>query len=203
MKTICAVSSGSELFNDYGPLPRSDLLRRYGYITLNYKQYDVVEISSPLILDIAGPSLTTADRAARIEFLLDEGILSDSFDLDHTLDIPEEMLVIIHTLLLSSAEFERYRDTGKLPKPLFTEDVALILTAVLEARLKDYPTTVEEDQQLLAESQVQRRERAAVEVRLGEKHILVGVSHRLKQLVWRKRPSPAEESCHNKRMKAT
>ncbi|KAF8249417.1 SET domain protein [Wilcoxina mikolae CBS 423.85] len=204
MKTISTVGSGSELFNDYGPLPRSDLLRRYGYITPNYKQYDVVEIASPLILNKAGHSLSAADRAARIEFLLEEGILSDSFDLDHSFDIPEEVLVIVRTLLLSTSEFKRHRDSGKLPKPLLTEDVALILTTVLEARLKDYPTTIEEDEKLLAEDQVQGREYAAVEVRLGEKQILVGVSDHLKQLISRKRSNPAQESSRsNKMMRAT
>ncbi|KAF8533624.1 SET domain protein [Trichophaea hybrida] len=203
MRTISSVGSGSELFNDYGPLPRSDLLRRYGYITPNYKQYDVVEITSPLILNTASPSLSAADRAARIEFLLEEGILSDSFDLDHSFDIPEEVLVIVRTLLLSTSEFERYRDNGKHPKSLLTEDVALILTRVLEARLKDYPTTIEEDENILAEDQVQGREYAAVEVRLGEKQILVGVSDHLKQLVWRKRSNPAQESSRrNKKMRA-
>lgn len=32
------------MFNDFGQLPRSDLLRRYGYVTDNYRKWDVVEV---------------------------------------------------------------------------------------------------------------------------------------------------------------
>lgn len=38
------IPSGQQIFNDFGQLPRSDLLRRYGYITDNYKKWDVVEV---------------------------------------------------------------------------------------------------------------------------------------------------------------
>ena len=40
------IEKGEEIFNDYGPLPRSDLLRRYGYVSDEYQQWDVVEIDS-------------------------------------------------------------------------------------------------------------------------------------------------------------
>lgn len=53
MKSIQPISKGDEIFNDYGPLPSSDLLRRYGYITPNYTQYDVVEVSRSLIVETA------------------------------------------------------------------------------------------------------------------------------------------------------
>jgi hypothetical protein len=53
MKAVQSIAKGEEIFNDYGPLPRSDLLRRYGYITDNYAKYDVVEIPSSLIMQVA------------------------------------------------------------------------------------------------------------------------------------------------------
>lgn len=209
MKTICAVTSGSELFNDYGPLPRSDLLRRYGYITPNYAQYDVVEIGSPLIIDKASPSLEDADRMARIDYLLDQDVLDDSFDLDTSCSVPDEVLILVRTLLLSPDEFKRHRDAAKLPKPVLGEAVARVLAEVLDARLKDYPTTLEHDKSLLAEDgRVQGRERAAVEVRLGEKLILAGVLQNLHRQIGGKRPtSPSQESSpqarNKKRAKAT
>ena len=49
MKALSNIEPGQQIFNDYGPLPRSDLLRRYGYLTPSYAQYDVVEISLGLI----------------------------------------------------------------------------------------------------------------------------------------------------------
>jgi SET domain-containing protein 6 len=53
MKSTRPIRAGDEIFNDYGLLPRSDLLRMYGYITDNYAQYDVVELSSQVIYDVA------------------------------------------------------------------------------------------------------------------------------------------------------
>lgn len=51
MKPLRPLTAGEEIFNDYGPLPRSDLLRRYGYLTSNYAKFDVTEISQELIID--------------------------------------------------------------------------------------------------------------------------------------------------------
>lgn len=51
MKALKPIKAGEEIFNDYGPLPRTDLLRRYGYVTPNYTQYDVVEVSQELVID--------------------------------------------------------------------------------------------------------------------------------------------------------
>lgn len=52
MRSIKPIARGEEIFNDYGQLPRSDLLRRYGYITENYGPYDVVEISAQTLLSL-------------------------------------------------------------------------------------------------------------------------------------------------------
>ena len=38
------IRKGQEIYNDYGQRPRSDLLRRYGYITDNARKWDVVEL---------------------------------------------------------------------------------------------------------------------------------------------------------------
>lgn len=54
MKAIKPIKAGEEIFNDYGEIPRSDLLRRYGYVTDNYAQYDVVELSLNQICQAAG-----------------------------------------------------------------------------------------------------------------------------------------------------
>lgn len=50
MIAIKPIKKGEEIFNDYGQLPRSDLLRRYGYITDRYQIWDVVEVGSELIV---------------------------------------------------------------------------------------------------------------------------------------------------------
>ena len=53
MKSTKPITKGAEIFNDYGPLPRSDLLRRYGYLTDNYAQYDVIELPTTSIVEEA------------------------------------------------------------------------------------------------------------------------------------------------------
>lgn len=53
MISLKPIKAGEEIYNDYGQLPRSDLLRRYGYITDAYSQWDVVEIDSSLIIERA------------------------------------------------------------------------------------------------------------------------------------------------------
>ena len=53
MIAIKAISKGNEIFNDYGSLPRSDILRRYGYITDQYKKWDVVELDGDTVSRVA------------------------------------------------------------------------------------------------------------------------------------------------------
>lgn len=60
MKATKPISAGDEIFNDYGPLPRSDLLRMYGYVSDSYSQYDIVEIPTDLIQDVAADLSTNS-----------------------------------------------------------------------------------------------------------------------------------------------
>lgn len=48
-----SIREGQEIFNDYGQRPRSDLLRRYGYITDNAKKWDVVELDAEAVVQTA------------------------------------------------------------------------------------------------------------------------------------------------------
>lgn len=52
MSAVKQILKGDEILNEFGPLPRSDLLRRYGYISDKYKKWDVVEVDSNKILGI-------------------------------------------------------------------------------------------------------------------------------------------------------
>ena len=76
MISLKPITKGQEIFNDYGQLPRSDLLRRYGYITDNYKKWDVVEIDAQTIIEVAGASISLKEsqKEARVSLLI---LLSD------------------------------------------------------------------------------------------------------------------------------
>lgn len=170
MRTIIPVPVGAELFNDYGPLPRSDLLRRYGYITPNYIPYDVVEIPSTLILSACNAE---TDKKDRLEYLIEEDILDDAYDFDLSLEVPDEVLVVMQTLLLSDEEFAEYKRKGKVPRPKLLS-VAEELLSVLQRRSEEYETNIEDDERLLEATTTTGRARMAIEVRLGEKRILKG-----------------------------
>lgn len=66
MKALKPIQEGEEIFNDYGEIPRADLLRRYGYVTDNYAQYDVVELSLADICQAAGLSNANVENQPRV-----------------------------------------------------------------------------------------------------------------------------------------
>jgi len=51
MTSLRPIETGNEVLNYYGPLPNSDLLRRYGYTSVKHRAHDVVEINWSTILD--------------------------------------------------------------------------------------------------------------------------------------------------------
>lgn len=187
MKTIKPVKAGEQLFNDYGPLPRSDLLRMYGYTTDNYAQYDVVEFGHDLILNVA--SLTRPAQRAWLkkEQQLDEiGIIDDGYSFPRPAQgesIEEVVPGNVH-MILRSLTFEP--ESTKLPKVKSDESLTIQETALLSAvatkRLTEYATPVEHDRKLLADlpsttpaNISQSRFKAALEVRIGEKEVLLQI----------------------------
>jgi SET domain-containing protein 6 len=193
MKTVTAVPANTQLLNTYGSLPNSDLLRRYGYTSPRHARYDVVEVPSQMIIHACIPNGN--DVQERIDYLLDEGILDDSFDFEaESLDVPQEVVVTLRTLLLSEQDFRAHKQAEKLPSGTKIDiRTAEVLIGVLGSRLGEYATSVEDDQNLLENKimVLEKRERDAVVVRLGEKMILVGVIGKLRGLIVKKREAKA------------
>jgi SET domain-containing protein 6 len=80
---------------------------------------------------------------------------------------------------MSGDEVARLRATRKLPKGPLSGAEANALIELISQRLRDYPTTLEEDAVLLRDLQYQasteishRRRKMAIQVRKGEKEIL-------------------------------
>lgn len=186
MKSTRVINQGEQIFNDYGPLPRSDLLRMYGYVTDNYAQYDVVEISHDLLLEVAGKKNNRKDTSWRKrEEQLDElGIIDDGYtislpatDLEQLEDaIPGQ----IHMLLRALCD-----ETTKGPKDPVTIKEAALLQSVLIKRLSEYGTSLQADKSalkalletpsnkaLIPTGCGERRYLCALQVRIGEKEIL-------------------------------
>lgn len=64
------IPKGGQLFNDLGQLPRSDLLRRYGFVTDNYKRWDVAEVDIGNIIEAASEynELNDKQKEERVKF---------------------------------------------------------------------------------------------------------------------------------------
>jgi SET domain-containing protein 6 len=190
MRTIKPIAKGEEILNDYGQLPRSDLLRRYGYVTENYAAYDVAEISTkPIVSHITeGLSLPNGqpleplshqEMEKRIALAEREGVYEDSYDLARPGPdgpaIPDELLALSYIFLLDDENLEGLMSSqSALPSrsKMSTELIGQVLVALLALREKEYATTLEEDEKLLQEAQLSHRTTMAVHVRLGEKQVL-------------------------------
>ncbi|KAG1725403.1 uncharacterized protein EDB91DRAFT_90561 [Suillus paluster] len=183
MVTTKPIKAGEQIFNTYGDLPNSDLLRRYGYVDLvpcpDLKgalgnPQDVVEIRADLILKLVcddDPNDETHQQ--RIDWWLDEGG-DDVFIVDTEPILPAALISLIR-LLLSQEEWEKAREKGRPPKAKFDRQVSRLLRRILEMRLSTYRSPdLEIDEKLLAAESLTLNKRHAVIVRLGEKRILAG-----------------------------
>jgi SET domain-containing protein 6 len=184
MKALRPIPAGEEIFNDYGSLPRSDLLRRYGYVTDNYAQYDVVEIPAELVTDL----LTHEGvwQQERVEYLDEQEVIDSGYDIaassPFTLQesLSPELVILVESMLLPAEEFERLSSKGRLPKPeKITSKGAEALQKIVQARIAQYPTSLEDDLKSFGEippvdavSPKQRRFAMAKAVRIGEKQLL-------------------------------
>lgn len=197
MKAIAPIKAGEEIFNDYGPLPRSDLLRMYGYVTPNYAQFDIVEL---LQSDVTATARNmnreiTNDQSVGIRALDELGLLEDGYIIQRPSSdnaslvdaIPADFHMLLRALTcnLGNDASSNEKRIQKGIKENVTIEEASLLAAVCTKRLTDYSTSVEEDADLLrtlqasanlADSEIPNvsphRLKMAIEVRRGEKEIL-------------------------------
>ncbi|WAR52088.1 hypothetical protein PtB15_1B527 [Puccinia triticina] len=206
MKATRNIKKGEQIYNTYGNPPNSDLLRRYGHVD-RPNQFDVVEISIKTCLDVAqshlssqSPALASSDQLQnRLDWALEMGI-DDVFEVPSELErkkngsplLPEEFTCVLKILVLSGEEFEEHKSKEKLPKPkLNNPDVILLAQKVIDRRMKDYPTSIDEDERLLEAlrstshqnrtgDSVNRKIKAII-VRKSEKEILLRLHDSLVQ----------------------
>lgn len=187
MRAIKGIRPGEEILNDYGQLPRSDLLRRYGYTTEKYAVFDVAEISTKAIVDYTRGDmrnelkvrLTAADVEARLELAKREDVYEDSYDIAHANEewpcIPDELVALVYLLLVDKETLAAIQSsTMSLPSrsKMETELVGKVLQGLLMRREQDYGTTATEDETLLQGGNHSHRIHMAIQVRHGEKKVL-------------------------------
>ncbi|KAM5530522.1 hypothetical protein V8D89_015799 [Ganoderma adspersum] len=188
MVTTKPIKAGEQIWNTYGDPPNSDLLRRYGHVDLVPLRpplsgvgnpEDVVEVRADLVVAAVSKKVKH-DLQERVDWWLEEAD-DDVFVLRTDSELPEELISLERLLLLSKEEWVKTAKKSKLPKPKVDVDALTVAIDVLEARLKEYPTSVDEDEKLLQDGSIELslNKKNAVIVRLGEKRILQGT---LKQL---------------------
>ena len=199
MKAIKPIQEGEEIFNDYGEIPRADLLRRYGYVTDNYASYDVVEFSLADICQAAGLPNNDVESQPRLQLLEEHDLLDDGYLIprpsptDTLQDIlPMELVALLTTLCQSPEEFEQRRSKNKPPKPAMETPQAGLLYKVLQTKQSHYATSLTHDMQLLssltppqAHTALEgsfRRLKMALQVRIGEKEVLQAIQRMLDSL---------------------
>ncbi|KAI0743984.1 hypothetical protein C8Q80DRAFT_1220766 [Daedaleopsis nitida] len=187
------IKEGEQIWNTYGDPPNSDLLRRYGHVDVvplrpplsgMGNPEDVVEVRADLVVAVMSTRVK-CDLQERVEWWLEEAD-DDVFMLRTDCELPEEFVSFERLLLLSEGEWEKTAKKSKLPKPKIDKEVLGIAIEVLERRLQEYPTSIEEDEKLLAPGTVEQislNRKHAVIVRLGEKRILRGTLARLRAQV--------------------
>ncbi|KAJ5166368.1 uncharacterized protein N7482_005149 [Penicillium canariense] len=200
MKAIKPIHEGEEIFNDYGEIPRADLLRRYGYVTDNYAQYDVIELPLADICQVAGLPNSDVGSQPRLEFLEENDILDDGYVIPRpgpnaSLQdvLPAELVVLLTTLSLTPEEFEQRRSKNKPPKPSMDSNQASLLYKILQIKQMQYGSSLGEDMQLLTHltppnapaslDGSARRLKMAAQVRMGEKEVLQTVLALLEPLL--------------------
>ncbi|KAL1311881.1 hypothetical protein AAFC00_001953 [Neodothiora populina] len=177
MTSLREIKAGEEILNYYGPLPNCDLLRRYGYTSAKHRRYDVVELPWDLV------KKAIDERFGRQGSPIDDEDLEEGFVLERESGDPDE--TGINTCPAEFVSFpEELEDQIQqfIPKTNVKLDKAQkkklkrtcleIIASSLAARLKQYETTIEQDQELLRDQKTSGRLRMAVDVRLGEKRLL-------------------------------
>lgn len=189
MKAIKPIQEGEEIFNDYGEIPRADLLRRYGYVTDNYASFDVIEFSLADICRSAGLPNSDVESQPRLQLLEEHDLLDDGYVIPRpspnaTLEdiLPMELVALLTTLCQSPEEFEQRRSKNKPPKPSMDAPQAGLLYKLLQTKQSHYATSLANDMQLLSSltppqapaalEGSSRRLKMALQVRIGEKEVL-------------------------------
>ncbi|KAF6223486.1 hypothetical protein HO133_000329 [Letharia lupina] len=212
MVAIKPILKDQQIFNDFGQLPRSDLLnmkRRYGYVTDNYKKWDVVEVDVETLVFAASKynQLDNRERDARLELAATWQVLQDGYDLSRppekgSLEFDQSLILTITALLLDTDAAKQAIARTRTPKqpPLhLLKTLRLVLKEIISDRQKAYKTTLAEDIALLHDLTVQGRRRMAIEVRLGEKEVLSMAALRVDDTIAELRED--ESTSHVKRRK--
>lgn len=199
------IKEGEEILNYYGPLSSAELLRRYGYVTKNHARYDVVEVQWELVekgLKAAVEGINGRKKEVKweqVDELLEEEKEEEEWEDSIVMErqsedpdsegqvhgeaefvgLPEELEEQVKTYLKAVKKVMGTGDRAvaeALGDKNVRKDILLGgVSKALEEREKQYATSLEEDEKVLAGIEGGRpttRKEMAVWVRAGEKKII-------------------------------
>lgn len=182
MTSLRTIKAGEEVLNYYGPLPNCDLLRRYGYTSAKHTRYDVVEmpwdvISSTIDKKFTGKKGVLDEEDAEEGFVLerDSGEPDDSGINTYAAKFaafPEELEEQVYQVVAPTLGIDLHRGPNKAQRRQLKTAFFEVMDAAIPARLAQYATSAEQDEELLKDAGLAGRKRMAVFVRLGEKKLL-------------------------------
>jgi len=172
--------------NYYGPRPNAELLRQYGYVTLDHARYDVVELPWSLVESNLKQLLNLSDRSWKAVMKhVDEEDLEDGFVIERECpdvssegtfvgpavlrEMPSDLTNQIKAVLKAT----RKVDEKLVPEKRKRDDlVHCLLSRCLDELFRQYATTIDDDKRRLAAGGLSARCYMATVVRLGEKLVL-------------------------------
>lgn len=150
MRSTKKIPKGTQIYNTYGELPNSDLLRRYGYVESGGTEFDVVEVPTSLIAKTIQDLGYGQTEQLLADLEQDEANIfyDDGYDISISgePDLPA-LVILMYLQIAASHTPETLPSNKKLFKTIvkaceddqLTHEARAIWQATLENRLKDYP----------------------------------------------------------------
>lgn len=174
--TLRDINPGEELLNDYGDLPRADLLRRYGYVTSNYAQYDLADLSSANLLSAISQAFgAPSNLQQRAAYLQELGLLEEQYDIDYEFHAPSDLYTAIKMMTIPDDQFESFAAAKSYSKASKAERVLYypVIAQAIRERIRAYaPLEGRTPLEQIQDERKRRRVAMAREVVAGELDLL-------------------------------
>lgn len=195
------IRAGEEVLNYYGPLSNGELLRRYGYTTTAHRRWNLVDLAwePAVVAALRAEVPLPAKEWDKVLGSLDEDELEEGFviergaedpdsegrvaEVERTADAPEELVEQLKAVMkaVKKVSPDAVPDKTARDKVIYST-----IARALDERTRQYGTTLEQDLKQYEEGsggadQKVRRQRMALDVRIGEKILLKQAAESVKQ----------------------
>jgi hypothetical protein len=168
MKTYCGCDAGSQLFISYGAHQNWELLMYYNFIIPN-NAYDTISFN---FYPPEGDD--EAQHQRKLELIESLGLSCEHFIRKNR--IPNRVRVAIRICVCNAEELQLVSGNPQAAHSVISEEnernANQALREALRALLDAFPTTLDEDKELLEEEDLSADRRLAIEFRVSQKEII-------------------------------